>query len=428
MGELADMVSAFTAPSPPTLEIRARHSDPNTAALVADIVARDFMDFVVEQRLAEIARVQSAAVAQGLASATDLVSAQLSAIDSLELLEPVTVPGSPILPNTRQNVLLGVLLGIVSGTGIALLLGSLSDTVRDPDEISRRFGINTLGTIFKWSDQEVNESEMMLSKHPVSGFSESLRQTRANIQFATANLDRQVLMVSSPGPGEGKSTMVSNLAVALAQAGRQVIVLDGDLRRPSVHRRFQPGHREPGLSNFLSDPDVKLKDILQESGVEGVQIVAGGPIPPNPSELLGSRRMSAIIEETSELADTVFVDTPPVLVVSDSAIIASQVNGAIIVVDGYTTKSSSLKATLDTLGLSEVHVVGCIINKLKRSRFGVAYGQPYYYNNSYDYYRYGGYGEVTDRALASTNGKTPAFSRPLSWVKSVIGRRTARKG
>ena len=116
------MVSAFTAPSPPTLEIRARHSDPNTAALVAAIVARDFMDFVVEQRLAEIARVQSAAVAQGLASATDLVSAQLSAIDSLELLEPVTGPGSPIVPNTRQNVLLGLLLGIVSGTCVALLL------------------------------------------------------------------------------------------------------------------------------------------------------------------------------------------------------------------------------------------------------------------------------------------------------------------
>ena len=415
------MISASTGSAPPTLNIRARSNNAKLAAEIADVVALDFMDYVIEQRLVEIARLQAAAAAQGIGSVSDLVAAQLTAIDGLELLEPATVPSRPLLPRTPQNVMLGGMLGLMLAIGAALLLNSLSDTVRDPEEVRRRFGVNTLGNIFKWSPQEVSDSELVLWKYPSSGFSEAFRQTRTNIQFATANQKGQILMVSSPGPGEGKSTIISNLAVALAQAGRRVLIVDGDLRRPSIHRRFPPTEREPGLSNFLSDALVPFDDVVHRTELEGISIIPGGPIPPNPSELLGSRRMSLLTEQLRKEADVVLVDTPPVLLVSDSAIIASQVDGVVMVVDSFATRNSALKAALSALENTQVNVVGIIINKLKRFRFGYGYSHPYYYYFNYGYYKYG-YSENSDKDRTAANGRGPAYARPFTWVKSVLSR------
>ena len=425
-GALQGMIAATTGSNPPTLDIRARSSNPELAATVASVVAREFIDFVVEQRLAEIARLQAAAATQGISNVPDLIAAQFTIIDSLSVLEPVVVPSRPILPRTRQNVLLGAVLGAMLALAGALLLASFSDTVRDPDEIRRRFGINTLGTIFRWSPKEVQDNELVLWKFPASGFSESFRQIRANLQFATSNRPNQVLMVSSPGPGEGKSTTISNLAIALAQTGKSVLVLDGDLRRPSIHRRFVPSSREPGLSNLLSDMTLGLSDVMQETQFEGISIVPGGPIPPNPSELFGPNRMSELTEEVRKTADVVLVDTPPVLVVADGAIIASQVDGAIIVVDGDSTRPASLKAALDALSNTEVKVIGLIVNKLKRVRFGYGYSYPYYYQ--YDYYRYG-YSESAELdGVNAVNGTGPIYRRPLVWAQSALSKLPKRGG
>ena len=291
------MITARTGSDPPTLDIRARSSDPELAAAVVSVVAEEFIDFVIEQRLAEIARLQAAAATQGVNNVPDLIAAQFTIVDSLSVLEPAVVPSTPILPRPRRSTILGAILGAMLAIAGALLFGNLSETVRDPVEIRRRFGINTLGTIFKWSSKEVSDDELVLWKFPSSGFSESFRQIRANLQFATSNEPNQVLMISSPGPSEGKSTAISNLAVALAQTGKTVVIVDADLRRPSIHRRFSPSSREPGVSNYLSDVKLGVGDVLRETQFEGISIIPGGPIPPNPSELLGSRRMSDLTEE-----------------------------------------------------------------------------------------------------------------------------------
>ncbi len=384
---LSSLVSADTDNNPPVIILKVKYSDPVHAATTAQAVADQFIVYTVEQRLAEIARLQSVARAQGITDIQDLVSAQLTAVDGLSLLDPVSTPGAP-LSNSTQNILLGTLLGIVLATGLAMVLENLSDTVRFPDQISSRFGVTSLGTVFHWPQREVEEGDLVMSSAPTSGYSEALRQIRANLQFSAVNQPGNVYMITSPGPGEGKSTLLSNLAIASAQAGKTVVVVDGDLRRPSIHKYFRNITREPGLSNVLADTDtdIELSDIVQSTLEPGVFLVTSGPPPPNPSELLGSPHMTALLRQLAEAYDMVFVDSPPVLLLADASILASQSDKSIVVVDGFATRSSSLVATLNTLRSTQVNITGVIINKLKRAKFGYDYRYPYYYYSNSNYY------------------------------------------
>ena len=365
---------------PPEIAIRVRDRDPNLAAQSAELVANEFIDYVVEQRLGDIARLQSAALAQGLTNIGNLVAAQFTAVDALSILEPVSVPGKPILPQTSRDITVGILLGIGAGLGAVLVIASVKDTISDPEELQRRFGVTPLGAIFRWPEPQPVGEPVMMVHQPTGGYSESFRQLRANLQFASAGRTARTLVVTSPGAGEGKSTITCNLAVALAQNGSRVVVVDADMRRPSVHRLFDLETREPGLSNFLADETLDADDIIREVSIAGVSIIPGGPNPPNPSELLGSPRMSHLIEAIKEKADFVLLDSPPILMVADGAVLASQVDGAIVAVEGTATRPSAIRACLTALAHTDVWIAGVVVNKIKRARFGYGYG--YYYGDS----------------------------------------------
>jgi len=397
-------ISAHVESAPPVLIIRSRDNDPRVAGITAQTVAEEFIDYAIELRLADIARLQSAAAAQGITNLDDVVAAQVATVDSLSLLEPVSTPRSPIIPRTRQNILIGVVLGLLLAIGGALLLDSLRDTVRSPDQLARRFGVTGLGAVFKWSPKEVGEGRLVLKDVPASSYAEAIRQVRANIQFASVNLPNGVLMVSSPGPGEGKSTILCNLAVAVAQTGKRVVVVDADLRRPSVHRFLGGVQKEPGLSNFLADAAADLADIVRPAQEEGIDVIPSGATPPNPAELLGSAKMGSLLNRLKTEYDTVLVDSPPLLLVADGALTATQVDGVVVVVDGFGTRSSALQAALDTLRQAQAHVLGVIINKLKRGRFGYGYTYPYYYY-------YSGYRYYTDADHMSPNGTARLYGR-----------------
>lgn len=413
--QLKGMVSSVTSDKPPTVTVNVRHGDPQLAAATANVLANEFIEYVIQQRLVEISNLQTAAASQGLTNVQDLVSAQAALIDSISVLEPAARPGSPILPRTRYNVVLSVILGAGLSVGGALLLSALRDTVRNPDEIRRRFGTAALGTVFTWASRDAEADQLVMWESPTSGYSESFRQIRANVQFATAGADSHTFLITSPGPSEGKTTILSNLAIALAQTGKRVIAVDGDLRRPTVHRRFRIKGRETGLSNFLSEPNLPLDDVVAKTDVEGVSIIVAGPIPPNPSELLGSPRMAVLLEQLADRYDVVFVDSPPTLMAADAPVIAAQVQEAIVVVDGRKTRTSSLKGTLESLGNSQVHILGVVLNNLKRGRFGYGYGYGYQYH----YYRYYG---TEDGAEPSSNGSGPAYHRPLGWARWVLSK------
>ena len=413
-GQLQAMVSVRTESNPPALSVRVRNSDPNFAAKIAQDVAEEFVDYAIEQRLAEIARIQSVATAQGIANVRELVAAQFVAVDSLSILEPVLSPRRPVIPRTRQNVVIGVILGLMLAGGGAFLLEIQSDRVRSPDLTTRKFGTSDLGTIMRWSPQDSPDG-LIMSSAPTSNYAEAFRQLRANLEFATVNKTGNLFMVCSPGAGEGKTTIVANLAAAVAQTGKRVIIVDCDLRRPSMHRVFQNVGREPGLSNYLATIDPDFRDFAQPSGIEGIDLIPAGPTPPNPAELLGSPKMTALLEELSAEYGTVFVDSPPLLPVADASILSSSTTGVLIVVDGDKTRSASLQRAIGILRSANADVIGVVINKLKKPRFG--YGYPYYYYYYDSYYRY--YGEDDP----SRNGDSPLYRRMAVRAKNLIVRK-----
>ncbi len=424
---LESAISASTQSNPPVLEIKAKHNNPDVAAITAQIVSEEFIDYAIEQRLSEFARLRSAAAAQGISSSEDLIAAQLVAVDSLSLLEPVQTPGSPVLPRTRLNIALGAVLGLTLAAAAALLLDNMRDTVRFPDQLSRRFGVNGLGSIFRWSPQDTSGNPLVLLTAPTSNYAEAFRQIRANLQFATANRPNKILMVASLGPEEGKSTVISNLAVAIAHTGKRVITIDGDLRRPTVHKLFSAVNREPGLSNYLADLNAELSSVIQHTEVDGVDVISGGPSPPNPAELLDSPKMALLLQELSQQYDAVLLDSPPVLLVADGSIMASQVDGVVVVVDGFSTRSSSLKAALETLRKTHVEILGVVTNKLKSSRFGYGYMYPYHY---YYYYSNNSYYAEPEKVQVNGNsngngngrGNGKVYGRFTSGAKTVLAK------
>lgn len=417
-GWLSGAVSASVGRSPPLLNVRARASDRGLARETAQAVAEEFIDYAIDLRLAEIARVQSVAAAQGFTNLQNVTSAQVAAVDSLQLLEDVTSPGSPVSPKTRQNVILGSILGLMLAGLAALALESMKDTVRFPDQISRRFGVTSLGTIFKWSTNDVQQGNLVIRDAPSSGYAEAFRQIRANLQFAIANLRGNSLLVSSPAPGEGKSTIIANLALAVAQTGRRVIIIDGDLRRPSVHKLFSDVQREPGLSNYLADLEPDLNAVVRQTTEGSLNVITSGPTPPNPAELLGSPKMATLLDQLRNDYDMVFVDSPPLLPVADGTILASQLDGAIVVVDAFSTRSGSLDAALAAVRHSQVPILGVIVNKLRRSRFGYDYQYPYYQHYYYSSYRQY-YAQPDDEEV---NGVRTSVGRLRSRVSTVISR------
>ena len=352
------VVSASTASNPPALEIEVRHRDRRLAALTAQAVAEEFIDYAIEQRLDEVDRLRAATAEHGILNAEDIVATQLATIDNLSLLEPVEPPGSPVVPRTRLNVAVGAIAGLILAVIAAILLDSMRDTVRFPDELSRRFGVASLGAIFRWSSNEPHGNGLIRLTEPRSSHAEAFRQIRANVQFATANRPGKILMVASPGPAEGKTTVISNLAVALAGAGKRVVIFDGDLRKPAIHELFAPIQKEPGLSSYLSDSDTEVWEIIRPTRLGGVHVIPSGPTPPNPAELLGLPRMSDLLNQLVEEYDSGLIDSPPMLLVADGSIMASQLHGVIVLADGLHTRSSSLKGTLDVFHSAHVPCSG----------------------------------------------------------------------
>ena len=204
---------------------------------------------------------------------------------------------------------------------------------------------------------------------------------RTNLQFATLDKPAQTLMVAAPGPAEGKTSVLANLAVTLAQSGKKVIVVDTDLRRSSLHGMFDLPN-DIGFSNLLLAQNPDVAGYLQDNKVEGLKILSAGPSPQNPADLLGSSRMSFLIEKLKKEADIVLFDSAPVLAVADATILAPKVDGVILVVNSGTTRPEALAETRDMLSKGNARILGVVLNRVEKEGSGAYY---YHYRNS-DYY------------------------------------------
>ncbi len=215
------------------------------------------------------------------------------------------------------------------------------------------------------------ERQLITITNPKSTISEAFRTLRTNIQFASLDKDIRTLMVTSSGPAEGKSTTIANLAIVMAQSEKRVLLVDADMRKPTVHHIFRVSNRA-GLTNVLIG-QFSLEEMVRPTLVDGLDILTSGPIPPNPSELLASKRMSMLMSEMMDQYDMVLFDTPPVIAVTDAQILASQVDGVLLVVFyGKTPKEAALKAK-NQLDNVKAKLLGVVLNNKQIK------GDNYYY-------------------------------------------------
>jgi len=337
----------------------------------------------------------------------------------IEIVDSAKPPTLPIRPKKKLNIILGILFGLSIGVGIAFLLEILDDTVKTGDDIER-LGLTLLGTIplvhtdqiirrlrkqgkeFTDSDLHRVEAKMITRFSPKSPVSEAYRSLRTNIQFADIDKPKRVILMTSTTSKEGKSTTAVNLAVTLAQTGSRVLLVDSDLRRPALHNFFG-FDKAYGLTNVLIG-SLSLDDVIKPTEVDKLDVITAGDIPPNPAELVASEKMRKFIEDVRARYDHVILDSPPVIAVTDAAILATRVDGALLVVSSGTVNRKEVQRSVALIKNVRSNILGVVLNGLDVKRI---YGSYYYYFHYYQYYYY--YGSESKKHKKKVRVKTSNF-------------------
>ncbi len=404
------------------LEISVRDTNPERARVLADEIARQLIlrsptgnedqqrQSFVEQQLADLqAKIQATQQeiedeeaqleAANSARAIQQYQANINALEQklsnyqsnyaslltnveggtnyISIFESAATPRTPISPNVEQTVLLAAAIGLTLAVGGAFLIEYLDDTIKSPDDVDRIMDLPILGGISRIQGEEYAE-KLVTAREPRSPIAEAYRVLRTNIQFSSVDEPTRTLMVTSPGPTEGKSVTLANLAVALAQSGRRVVAVDTDLRRPVLHRAFDV-FKSHGLSDvILEPPNPGLKDHLQATGVDNLWVLPSGSLPPNPAELLGSERFKDLIKELEKHADVILFDSPPVLAVTDAAVLSTCVDGVLIVNEVGRTRRNEARQAVEELRRVGANLLGVVLNRLSRRNGGYYYHYYYY--------------------------------------------------
>ena len=342
-------------------------------------------------------------------SAIGLAEANSSA--TVTVISPAVRPTVPIRPRILSNTLLAAVLGALAGVGLAFLLEYLDDTVKSPDDL-KATGLGVIGVVQRvHGNGKQGESRIFAVSQPTSLAAEAYRTLRTNLQFSSLDRPLRSLVVTSAVATEGKTTTAANLAVVMAQAGNRIVLVDGDLRRPSAHKLFNLSSRV-GLTDALVEDPQALDGYLQESGIENLRVLAAGPIPPNPQELLGSQRMKELLRRLEEEADMVVLDTPPILAVSDANVLAARASGVLVVVNAGQTRRAAVRQAVEGLRKVGANVLGCVLNMVSMRG-----GRSSYYYSSYYYSHYYSGGERGKRIglwdrLRGSKGKGRRYPRP----------------
>ncbi len=325
---------------------------------------------------------------------------------NIRIVDTAIEPLYPIKPRKKLNLLLGALIGLGLGIGVTFLIEYFDDSIKNPDELEK-MGFPIMAIIPQIETQEIAkkifsgngetppevgegkliESRLVTHFDPKSPISEAYRTLRTNIQFKTVRNGKtgSAILVSSSAPKEGKSTTVANLAITMAQMGSKTLLVDTDLRRRVIHSIFNQ-HKEKGLTNYLMGK-LLFDEVVKDTIVDNLYLVTSGPLPPNPSELLSSPEMKNFLEEARKKFDLILFDSPPVIAVTDAAILSNMMDGLILVVQAHQTQKEAVKRTKALLDNVDAKIIGCLLNGVNIER---SYG-TYYYYYYYHYYSYYGH-------------------------------------
>jgi len=300
------------------------------------------------------------------------------------IVDTAVVPLKPYKPNRNRIVLVALVLSLLLGVGLALLIEHLDNTFRDSGLLEEKLRLPVLGVLPKLKGLGSESSVMHLFKEDQkSGFSESVRTIRTGIMLSNIDSDRKVIVVTSSIPGEGKSLVSSNLAAAVAQM-KKTLLIDADMRKPIVAASYELDKTAKGLSELVS-MDAELSECIHKTDIKLLDILPAGVVPPNPLELLSSNHFKLVIEEFKKQYDYIIIDSPPVVAVSDARVLASVTDGVVFVVKADATKHQLAIRGVKKLLEFDTHIIGTVLNQVtpgKKSRYGD------YDSNYYSYYGY----------------------------------------
>ena len=311
---------------------------------------------------------------------------QFMSANNIRFVDKAEADLIPVRPNLIQNLALSILLGLIGGAGLAFLLEFLDNSIKSTEDLENMLGMPLLGVVPSIDPEDMTlissnrERSIYSFTRQRSPVAESLRSIRTNIRFRTGNKDPLFLLVTSAVPREGKSFTSSNLSAVMAMSGQKVLLIDADLRRPSVHRLFELSD-EYGMSDVLLG-ERSISSVVQHSHVPNLDIVVAGPTPANPNELLGNSIMKNIRNIVGDY-DVVIIDSPPVNAVSDPMVLSPLVDGVVLVVEANETKRPVVRQAITRLQNVNSNVLGGVVNKFDSKRSGYGY---YYYYVDYGYY------------------------------------------
>ncbi len=339
------------------------------------------------------------------------VSSQLGGLrtSNIKIVDRALVPGGPFTPNTRRNLMMALFLGLFGGLGLIFLVESLDNTVKGPEDVEKLTGLPSLGIIphlsvdglkrkpspyghrpYSYGTEgespaeslpDISEIELVNYLFPKFSIAEDYRTVRTSILFSHADSSPKTVCFTSSMPQEGKTATVSNMAISFAQLEGKVLLIDADLRKPRLHKVFQTRNLV-GLSGFLTGK-LAFDEAILKTSIENIWIIPSGPHPPNPAELLNSKRMRDLLARVKDRFDTVLIDTPPVLAVIDPVIVSSLADCTVLVVQAGKTTRRALGKAVDEVRKAKAEIVGVVFNEVKLGRQGL--GTPYYHYYQYEY-------------------------------------------
>ncbi|MCG2715831.1 MAG: polysaccharide biosynthesis tyrosine autokinase, partial [Candidatus Marinimicrobia bacterium] len=321
---------------------------------------------------------------------------EASRISNVRIVDPAVPSERPVKPKKKMNLLLGIFMGLGLGVGIAFVKEYLDHTVRSSEDL-QKLGLTTISIVPRidiksalekiQQDGKVDDEEYALKSRlishydPKSTVAEAYRTLRTNIQFMSPDKPLRSMVVSSGGPGDGKSTTVANIAIAFANLEKKVLLIDADLRKPILHKVFDVP-RGPGLTHRLVQ-DLNDQDVIRETQVPNLYLVTCGDVPPNPSELLASQKLKDFIARMKAEYDVVLLDSPPIIAVTDASILSTLTDAIMLVVNSGKTDQRVLKRSIDLLSQVNTNLIGAVLNGVNIS---AGYDSYYYYYHYYYYY------------------------------------------
>jgi capsular exopolysaccharide synthesis family protein len=343
---VVDGVEAKPLPNTFVISLVDRSTDPALAQRTANAVADVFVS--------EIGGLERSSGKEGAVS--------------VSVIDRAALPSAPISPNPTRNIAVAVVLGLAGGLGLAFLFDRLDVTLRHRDQVEA-MGLRLLGLIPVLH----GPGKTVYLEHDPQGIGgEAFRKLRTSLGFLGVEFPMQTMLISSPAPAEGKTTIALNLAAAFAFGGLRTLLIEADLRRPSLHTVFAPrGTR--GLTTAIVG-QVPLTDAIAETEIPNLSVLMAGAIPPNPVELLGSEQMATLLDRVKRLYDIVIIDSPPIVPVADPSTLATMCDGVLIVARADKTDRRQLAEAVEIVGRAGAHLLGVVLNSLRQGETEFDYG------------------------------------------------------